>query len=163
MLDQRTRSVLRAPYRTALDCNLTYPWLPADDSVTPWSSSPCLGLFSGNPAAPCPAPDPSRTVEGIAPYPGQARCLALGFWPEYLRRLYVKGGQRPFPKETRSALDIEGKHVTIQRPSPDLTSSVSGLLCVTARVPAGRAGTDAGLRAGMESPSLLKLTPPSEN
>jgi hypothetical protein len=36
-----------------------------------------------------------------------------------------RGGQRPFPKETRSALDIEGKHVTIQGPSPDLTSSVS--------------------------------------
>jgi hypothetical protein len=35
------------------------------------------------------------------------------------------GGQRPFPKETRSALDIEGKHVTIQGPSPDLISSVS--------------------------------------
>src|SRR5215813_13230606 len=32
--------------------------------------------------------------------------------------LNVKGGQRPFPKETRSALDIEGKHVTIQGPSP---------------------------------------------
>ena len=35
------------------------------------------------------------------------------------------GGQRPFPEETRSALDIEGKHVTIQGPSPDLTSSVA--------------------------------------
>src|SRR5215469_14238573 len=67
----------------------------------------------------------ARTVEGMAPYPGQARCLALGFWPECFRRLNVKGGQRPFPEETRSALDIEGKHVTIQGPSPDLTSSVS--------------------------------------
>jgi hypothetical protein len=70
----------------------------------------------------------ARTVEGMAPYPGQARCLALGFWPECFRRLNVKGGQRSFPEETRSALDIEGKHVTIQGPSPDLTSSVSGLL-----------------------------------
>jgi hypothetical protein len=67
----------------------------------------------------------ARTVQGMAPYPGQARCLARGFWPECFRRLNVKGGQRPFPKETRSALDIEGKHVTIQGPSPDLTSSVS--------------------------------------
>ncbi len=76
----------------------------------------------------------ARTVEGMAPYPGQARCLALGFWPERFRRLNVKGGQRPFPKETRSALDIEGKHVTIQGPSPDLTSSVSGLLRDSAHV-----------------------------
>jgi len=67
----------------------------------------------------------ARTVEGMAPYPGQARCLALGFWPECFRRLNVKGGQRPFPEETRSALDIEGKHVTIQGPSPDLTPSLS--------------------------------------
>src|SRR5262245_23653368 len=57
----------------------------------------------------------------MAPYPGQARCLALGFWPECFRRLDVKGGRRTFPKETRSALDIEGKHVTIQGPSPDLS------------------------------------------
>jgi hypothetical protein len=68
-----------------------------------------------------------RTVQGMAPYPGQARCLAVGFWPECFRRLNVKGGRRSFPEETRSALDIEGKHVTIQGSSPDLTSSVSGL------------------------------------
>jgi hypothetical protein len=37
----------------------------------------------------------ARTVEGMAPYPGQARRLALGFWPECFRRLNVKGGQRP--------------------------------------------------------------------
>jgi hypothetical protein len=61
-----------------------------------------------------------RTFPGMAPYPGQARCLALGFWPECFRRLDVKGGRRPYPEETRSALDIEGKHVTIQGPSPDL-------------------------------------------
>ena len=76
----------------------------------------------------------ARAVQRMAPYPGQARCLALGFWPECFRRLNVKGGQRPFPKETRSALDIEGKHVTIQGPSPDLTSSVSGLLRDSAHV-----------------------------
>src|SRR6516225_2351796 len=64
-------------------------------------------------------PVTARTVQGMAPYPGQARCLALGCWPECFRRLDVKGGRRPFPKETRSALDIEGKHVTIQGPSPD--------------------------------------------
>jgi hypothetical protein len=64
----------------------------------------------------------SRAWDG--PYPGQARCLALGFWPECFRRRDVKGGRRPFPEETRSALDIEGKHVTIQGPSPDLASCV---------------------------------------
>jgi hypothetical protein len=67
----------------------------------------------------------ARTVQGMAPYPGQARCLALGFWPECFWRLDVKGGRRPFPEETRSALDIEGKHVTIEGPSPDLASSMS--------------------------------------
>jgi hypothetical protein len=36
-------------------------------------------------------------VQGMAPYPGQARCLALGFWPECFRRLKVKGGRRSFP------------------------------------------------------------------
>jgi len=62
---------------------------------------------------------------GMAPYPGQVRCLALGFCPECFRRLNVKGGRRPFPKETRSALDIEGKHVTIQRPSPGLSPAAA--------------------------------------
>ena len=76
----------------------------------------------------------ARSLQGMAPYPGQARCLALGFWPECFRRLNVKGGRRSFPEETRSALDIEGKHVTIQGPSPDLTSSVSGLLHDSAHV-----------------------------
>ena len=63
----------------------------------------------------------ARALQGMAPYPGQARCLALGFGPECFRRLDVKGGRRPFPEETRSALDIEGKHGIIQGPSPDLS------------------------------------------
>ena len=60
-----------------------------------------------------------RTVEEMARCLGQARCLGRGFWPECFRRLDVKGGRRSFPQETRSALDIEGKHVTIQGLSPD--------------------------------------------
>jgi hypothetical protein len=60
-----------------------------------------------------------RTVKGMAPYLARLAAWPLGFWPECFRRLDVKGGQRPFPEETRSALDIEGKHVTIQGPSPD--------------------------------------------
>jgi hypothetical protein len=87
-------------------------WLPADPARRPSAS---LGT----------APVTARTVQGMAPYPGQARCLALGFWPECFRRLNVKGGRRPFPKETRSALDIEGKHVTIQGPSPDLSPATT--------------------------------------
>jgi hypothetical protein len=67
----------------------------------------------------------ARTFQRMAPYPGQARCLALGFWPECFRRLNVKSGRRPFPKETRSALDIEGKHVTIQGPSPGLSPAAT--------------------------------------
>jgi hypothetical protein len=74
------------------------------------------------PAAPWSSPSDCPHRGGDGPYPGQARCLAFGFWPECFRRLDVKGGRRPFPKETQSALDIEGKHVTIQGPSPDLTS-----------------------------------------
>jgi len=78
-------------------------------------------------------PVTARSLQGMAPYPGQARCLALGFWPECFRRLNVKGGRRPFPEETRSALDIEGKHVTIQGPSPDL--SPTRTLAPSARMP----------------------------
>ena len=89
------------------------------------------------------------TVQGVAPYPDQAPCLALSFWSECFRRLNVKSGQRSFPEETRSALDIEGKHVTIQGPSPDLTPSVSRLLRDSADVrqaqvamPAASSGSD---------------------
>jgi len=41
----------------------------------------------------------ARPVQGMAPYPGQARCLALGFWPECFRRLddRVGGGVAPPP------------------------------------------------------------------
>jgi hypothetical protein len=79
---------------------------------------------------PCPAaagicPVTARAVQGMAPYPGQDRCLALGFWPECFRRLNVKGGRRPFPKETRSAFDIKGKHVTIKGPSPGLSPAAA--------------------------------------
>jgi hypothetical protein len=70
-------------------------------------------------------PVTARILQGMAPYPGQARCLALGFWPECFRRLNVKGGRRPFPEETRSALDIEGKHVTIQGPFPEAADPIS--------------------------------------
>ena len=70
-------------------------------------------------------PVTARSVQGVAPDPGQARCLAPGCWAEGFRRLDVKGGRRPFPEETRSALDIEGKHVTIQGPSPDLTPATA--------------------------------------
>ena len=77
------------------------------------------------PTAPGICPVTARTFQGMAPYPGQARCLALGFWPECFRRLNVKGGGRPFPKETRSALDIEGKHVTIQGPSAGLSPAAA--------------------------------------
>jgi hypothetical protein len=77
------------------------------------------------PSCPWNLPVTARTVQGMAPYPGQARCLALGCWPECFRRLDVKGGRRPFPKETRSALDIEGKHGTLQGPSPVLSPARS--------------------------------------
>jgi len=68
-------------------------------------------------------PVTARTVQGMAPYPGQARCLALGFWPESFRRLMSRVAGGHFRPETRSALDIDGKHVTIQGPSSELIPS----------------------------------------
>src|SRR5271170_1843106 len=62
---------------------------------------------------------------------GQARCLALGFWPERFRRLNVKGGRWPFPEETRSALDIERKPVTIQGPSLSPATTLAPSACAT--------------------------------
>ena len=59
-----------------------------------------------SPNAPGIYPVTARTFQGMAPFPGQARCLALGFWSECFRRLDVKGGRRPFPEETRSTLMI---------------------------------------------------------
>jgi hypothetical protein len=98
----------------------------------------------------------ARTVKGMDPYPGQARCLALGFRPECFWRLDVKGGRRPFPEETRSALDVEGKHVTIQGPSLD--RGQPGLLHLPPRVTRSRSlrsvdqwkasGECAGVRIG---------------
>ena len=92
---------------------------PATDASYPSSEARLRPHTTPMPNWPWNLPVTARTVQGMAPYPGQARCLALGFWPECFRRLDVKGGRRPFPKETRSALDIEGNHVTIQRPSTD--------------------------------------------
>jgi hypothetical protein len=80
MLDQRTRSVLRAPCRTALDCNpncnLTDPWLPADDSVTPWSSLPSPGLFLAT--WPCPVLSQTPPPNPIAAEPDGSRVLSRG-------------------------------------------------------------------------------------
>ena len=100
------------------------------------------------PGSPGICPVTARTLQGMAPYPGQARCLALGFWPECFRRLNVKGGRRPFPKETRSALDIEGKHVTIQGPSLGLSPAAA--LAPSARanwLPHRSVDTRVGVRA----------------
>ena len=50
----------------------------------------------------------ARTVEGMAPYPGQARCLALGFWPECFRRLNVKGAKGHFRRKREAPLILRG-------------------------------------------------------
>jgi hypothetical protein len=80
MLDQRIRSVLRAPYRTALDCNpncnLTDPRLPANDSARPWSSSPSPDLF---PATwPRPVVAQASPPNPIAAEPDGRRVLSRG-------------------------------------------------------------------------------------
>ena len=46
-------------------------------------------------------PVTARALQGVAPYLGQARCLALGCWPQCFRRLDVKGGRRSFPEYFR--------------------------------------------------------------
>jgi hypothetical protein len=88
-------------------------YMPLNSADMVWPPSPmaCSFALVARPSA----------CRGWPHTPGQAHCLALGFWPECFRRLDVKGGRRTFPKETQSALDIEGKHVTIQGPSPDLS------------------------------------------
>ena len=50
--------------------------LPADESVTPWSSSPYSRPVSGNPAAPGPVPGPSPNP--IAAEPDGRRVLSRG-------------------------------------------------------------------------------------
>jgi len=92
------------------------------------------------PAAPGICPVTARTLQEMAPYPGQARCLAPGLWPECFRRLDFKGGRRSFPQETLSALDIEGKHVTIQGPSLDPRRAITLHLAPGERSPLGEQG-----------------------
>ena len=60
--------------------------------LSPLLSALRQGAFARRPPGVCLMT--ARTVEGMAPYPGQARCLAPGFWPECFRRLNVKGGQK---------------------------------------------------------------------
>ena len=114
------------------------------DASSPAASEHVLPIVRGLARRLCPAglgicPVTACIVQGMAwgwpPYPGQARCLALGFWPECFPRLNVKGGRRSFPKETRSVLDVEGKHVTIQGPSTDLSpaATFAPSACATSR------------------------------
>ena len=77
-----------APGRSAAVREVVGLLLPGGDRVV-------IGPSGMQRARRCPVT--ARTVKGMAPYPGQARCLALGFWPECFRRLDVKGGWRPFP------------------------------------------------------------------
>jgi hypothetical protein len=87
MLDQRTRSVLRVPRRTALDCNpncnpqiCSSPWLsawlPVDDSVTPWSSSPSPDMFPA--IRPRPVLSQAPPPNPIAAEPDGRRVLSRG-------------------------------------------------------------------------------------
>jgi hypothetical protein len=98
----------------------SWPWLIARRRLCPAAAGICVT---------------AHAMQGMAPYPGHARCLALGFWPECFRRLNVNGGRRSFPEETRSALDIEGKHVTIQGPSPNLSPAAALAPSVCTRAP----------------------------
>jgi hypothetical protein len=65
----------------------------------------------------------SQAGDGPVPWPGSLPGPGSG--QSASRRLNVNGVRRPFPKETQSALDIEGKHVTIQGPSPDLSPATT--------------------------------------
>jgi phosphatidylserine decarboxylase len=67
-----------------------------------------------------------RTIVGVvvqsAPrsHHGSVRKIKI-----FIRNVRVAPGGPAFPKETRSALDIEGKHVTIQGPSPGLSPAAA--------------------------------------
>ena len=55
----------------------------------------------------------ARTLQGMAPYPGQARCLALGFWPEWQAAQVVggiSGASEPpeLPDEEADAVEPDG-------------------------------------------------------
>jgi len=68
----------------------------------------------------------ARTVQGMA----RVRLGQAPAWPLVPDRRghkdsAVEGGRRPFPEETRSALDIEGKHVTIQGPDPEMSPAAA--------------------------------------
>jgi hypothetical protein len=45
---------------------------------------------------------------GDGPYPGQARCLALGCWPECFRRLNVQGAEGHFRRKREAPLIVRG-------------------------------------------------------
>ena len=88
-----------APFRTVHDLGLvssgcpggsgapegcSFAWLPADDSVTPWSSSPSPGLFPAT--RPCrtrPHTTPMSAGPGICPVTDRT----CGGWPRTLVRL----------------------------------------------------------------------------
>jgi hypothetical protein len=92
------------------------------------SQADCL-LSGRTPRRQCPAalewPRDRPHLSGDGPVPWPGSLPGPWFWPECFRRLDVKGGRRSFPEETRSALDIEGKHVTIQGPSPELSPATT--------------------------------------
>jgi hypothetical protein len=72
-------------------------------------------------------PVTARTLQGMAPHPGQALGLALSFWPVWPRRLSVKCRREIFVGCAKisvwAALDAEGSHVTIQGPSPNVSTA----------------------------------------
>ena len=63
----------------------------------------------------------ARTVERMAPYPGQARCLALGFWPECFRRLSIKGTEGNVRRKREAPLIVRGSAAQFRgHPGPGL-------------------------------------------
>ena len=60
----------------------------------------------------------ARSLQGMGPVPWPGSLPGPWFLARVLPEAQCQGGRRTFPKETRSALDIEGKHVTIQGHPP---------------------------------------------
>src|SRR5215472_4129323 len=70
---------------------------------------------------------PQRAGDGPVPWPGSLP--GPWFLARVLPEARCQGWPNAISEGNGCALDIEGKHVTIQGPSPDLTSSMaSGLL-----------------------------------
>jgi hypothetical protein len=131
----------RTAPRAAASAAAQVAW-PRSHSARRRSAGHCRAAGAGPPLAQL-GPGQVRRELPAAPFRGWPRTLArLAAWP-LVSGQSASGGSLSrvagaISGGTRSALDSEGKHVTIQGPSPDLTSSFSEIMRRCATLPWGR-------------------------